>query len=102
MTSRLEPLVSIVTPVYNGEQYLSECIESVLSQTYTHWDYVIVNNCSTDRTPDIAREYAARDARIRIHSNETFLRVIENYNIAGRHASIPPQHHTALHTTNSL
>jgi len=87
MTSRLEPLVSIVTPVYNGEQYLSECIESVLSQTYTHWDYVIVNNCSTDRTPDIAREYAARDARIRIHSNETFLRVIENYNMAVRQAS---------------
>jgi glycosyltransferase involved in cell wall biosynthesis len=85
--SKQEPLVSVVTPVYNGEQYLRECIESVLAQTYTHWDYTIVNNCSTDRTLDIAREYAARDPRIRIHSNETFVYVIENHNIAFRQIS---------------
>jgi glycosyltransferase involved in cell wall biosynthesis len=47
MTLWQEPLVSVVTPVYNGEIYLRECIESVLNQTYTHWDYTIVNNCST-------------------------------------------------------
>jgi glycosyltransferase involved in cell wall biosynthesis len=87
MTSRLSPLVSVVTPVYNGERYLRECIESVLSQSYTHWDYTIVNNCSTDRTLDIAREYAVKDSRIRIHSNETFVRVIKNYNIAFRQIS---------------
>lgn len=87
MTSGHEPLVSVVTPVYNGERYIRECIESVLDQTYTHWDYTIVNNCSTDRTLDVAREYAARDPRIRIHSNETFVRVIENYNIAVRQIS---------------
>jgi glycosyltransferase involved in cell wall biosynthesis len=84
MTSKQEPLVSVVTPVFNGERYLRECIESVLAQTYSRWDYTVVNNCSTDRTLDIAREYSARDSRIRIHDNETFVRVIPNHNIAFR------------------
>jgi glycosyltransferase involved in cell wall biosynthesis len=87
MTLSQEPLVSVVTPVYNGEQYLRECIESVLAQTYTNWDYTIANNCSTDRTLEIAREYAARDPRIRIHNNETFVRVNESHNIAFRQIS---------------
>ena len=48
MNSNQKPLVSIVTPVYNGELYLRECIDSVLAQSYENWDYTIVNNCSTD------------------------------------------------------
>src|SRR5919109_2101835 len=86
-TSRREPLVSVVTPVYNGESHLRECIESVLAQTYQNWDYTIVNNCSTDGTLDIAMEYAARDPRIRIHNNDAFVRVTENHNIAFRQVS---------------
>lgn len=82
-----EPLVSVITPVFNGEAYLRECIESVLEQTYFNWDYTIVDNCSTDRTLEIAREYRERDSRIRIHRNETFVRVIQNYNIAFRQIS---------------
>jgi glycosyltransferase involved in cell wall biosynthesis len=82
-----QALVSVVTPVYNGEPFLRECIESVLAQTYSNWDYTIVNNCSTDRTLEIAQEYADRDPRIRIHNNETFLRVIANYNNAVRQIS---------------
>src|SRR5713101_5037849 len=87
MNPKPKPLVSIVTPVYNGELYLRECIDSVLAQSYDNWDYTIVNNCSTDRTLDIAQEYAARDARIHIHSNETFVRVIQNFNTAFRQIS---------------
>ncbi len=75
------PLVSAITPVYNGEKYLPECIESVLAQTYPHWEYVIVNNRSTDRTLEIAQEYAQRDGRIRIHNNTEFVGVIRNHNI---------------------
>jgi glycosyltransferase involved in cell wall biosynthesis len=81
------PLVSVVTPVHNGESYLRECIESVLAQTYPHWDYTIVNNCSTDRTLEIAGEYTARDPRIRIWNSETFARVEQSYNNAFRQIS---------------
>jgi glycosyltransferase involved in cell wall biosynthesis len=81
------PLVSVVTPVHNGEAYLRQCIESVQAQTYPHWDYTIVNNCSTDRTLEIAREYAARDPRIRIWNSETFVPVEQSYNNAFRQIS---------------
>lgn len=79
-----DPHVSIVTPVYNGEPYLAECIESVLAQTYTSWDYTIVNNCSTDGTLAIAQRYARQDHRIRVHTNQNFLPIIENNNAAVR------------------
>jgi glycosyltransferase involved in cell wall biosynthesis len=82
-----EPLVSVLTPVYNGEADLRECIESVLAQTYAHWDYTIVDNCSTDRTRSIAQEYAEKDSRIHVVTNETCVRAVENHNIAFRRIS---------------
>jgi glycosyltransferase involved in cell wall biosynthesis len=81
------PLVSVVTPVHNGELFLRECIESVLAQTYPHWDHTIVNNCSTDRTVEIAREYADKDPRIRIWNSETLVPVEQSYNNAFRQIS---------------
>lgn len=75
-----EPLVSIVTPVYNGEKHLAECIESVLAQTYSNWEYIIVNNCSTDHTLEIAMRYAGVDPRIKIHNNAVFLSIYDNLN----------------------
>ncbi len=74
------PLVYITTPVYNGEDYLAECIESVLAQTYHHWEYTIVNNRSTDRSREIAECYAQKDSRIKVVTNESFVGVMENYN----------------------
>jgi glycosyltransferase involved in cell wall biosynthesis len=82
MSSQDSPLVSVLTPVYNGEKYLAECIESVLNQTYTNFEYIIVNNCSKDGTLDVAMEYARKDRRVRVHDNETFVGVIANHNIA--------------------
>jgi glycosyltransferase involved in cell wall biosynthesis len=82
MTTTSQPLVNVVTPVYNGEKYLAKCIESVLSQTYRNWQYTIVNNCSTDNTEQIATRYAATDARITVINNKQFVGVIENHNIA--------------------
>ncbi len=78
------PLVSVVTPVYNAGPYLRDCIESVLAQTYSSWDYTIVNNCSTDGTLAVAEEYARRESRIRIRNNCRHVRVAENHNIAVR------------------
>src|ERR1700722_6944965 len=82
MDVREQPLVSVVTPVFNGEAYLAECIESVLAQSYSNWEYIIVNNASTDGTLRIAEEYAARDRRIRVHSNDELLPIIANHNKA--------------------
>ena len=87
MNSKSSPLVSVVTPVYNNEEDLAECIESVLAQTYQNWDYTIINNCSTDRSGEIARRYAAQDPRIKVIDNQQFLRVIPNHNHALRQIS---------------
>jgi glycosyltransferase involved in cell wall biosynthesis len=87
MLSISEPLVSVVTPVYNGESYIAECIESVIAQTYQNWEYIIVNNCSTDRTKDVAQGYAKKDHRIRIYDNEEFVSAIQNHHVAFRQIS---------------
>lgn len=82
-----EPLVSIVTPFYNTDQYLAECIESVLAQTYRNFEYILVNNCSTDRSAEIAQSYAGKDRRIRFIHNDNFLTQVQNYNHALRQIS---------------
>ena len=82
MSSGESPHVSVLTPVYNGGPYLKECIESVLAQTYSNWDYTIVNNRSTDSTLCIAEEYTRKDPRIRVVTNANFLPVIANHNRA--------------------
>src|SRR6185312_6778370 len=82
MTPEEQPLVSVLTPVYNGEKHITECIESVLAQTYQNWEYCIVNNCSKDRTLEIAMRYAQRDKRVRIHNNTEFVGCDANGNIA--------------------
>jgi glycosyltransferase involved in cell wall biosynthesis len=74
------PFVSVVTPVYNGAEYLAECIESVLAQDYTAFEYDIVDNCSTDGTLEIAQSYAKQDARIRVRTNNVFVSAIDNHN----------------------
>lgn len=84
MNTTLPPLVSVVTPTYNEEEHLAECIESVLAQTYQNWELVVVNNCSTDASAEIARQYAARDHRIRVHENSQFLRAVANQNMGLR------------------
>jgi glycosyltransferase involved in cell wall biosynthesis len=76
------PLVSVVTPFYNTEPYLAECIESVLAQTYPHFEYILMDNCSTDASADIAETYARRDPRIRLIRCSQFLSQLANYNRA--------------------
>ena len=75
-----EPLVSIGVPVYNGEKYLKECLESIAKQTYSNWECVIVNNQSTDTTPDIAQNYIEQDQRFKLIHTKEFLSLIDNWN----------------------
>ena len=82
MNLEAQPFVSVLTPVYNMAAFLSECIESVLRQSYKNFEYIIVNNCSTDRSLEIALSYARQDPRIRVHNNTKFVGVIDNHNIA--------------------
>src|SRR5438046_506192 len=82
-----DPLVSVVTPMYNEAEHITQCIESVLSQTYRHWEYTIIDNRSSDGSLELARRYAARDPRIRVVTNSRFLDVIPNHNAALRQIS---------------
>ncbi len=97
MKPESQPLVSVLTPVYNGEKYLVACIESVLAQTYHNWEYCIVNNCSTDRTLEIAQRYAERDRRIRVHNNTEFVGCDQNGNIAYRQISMESKYCKVVH-----
>ena len=65
----MDELVSIVMPSYNCEQFIAESIESVQKQTYSHWELLIVDDCSNDRTMQIAQGYADSDSRIKILQN---------------------------------
>lgn len=64
----MNELVSIVTPSYNTSKYISETIESVLAQTYTNWEMIIVDDCSTDNTDDVIKPYLS-DTRIKYFKN---------------------------------
>ncbi|MGH7384266.1 MAG: glycosyltransferase family 2 protein [Candidatus Rokuibacteriota bacterium] len=81
------PLVSVVTPVHNGEAFLAECIESVLAQSYDNWEYTIVNNCSTDGSLAVAERYAHKDSRVRVLSTDRLLDVMGSQNTAFRQVS---------------
>ncbi len=97
-----EPLVSVVTPVYNGERYLAECMESVLAQTYQNWEYVLCDNRSTDRTPEIAAEIAARDGRVRVLRFEEFVPHIANWNRAMQQISRESAYVKVVHADDKL
>ncbi|AJI47001.1 glycosyltransferase family 2 protein [Francisella philomiragia] len=62
----MDSLVSIITPSYNSEKYISNTIESVITQTYQNWEMIIVDDCSTDSSCDIAEKYTQKDSRIKL------------------------------------
>lgn len=66
----MSPKISVIIPVCNIQEYVGPCIESVLTQTYDNLDIIIINDGSTDSSLAICEEYASRDNRIKIISQE--------------------------------
>lgn len=66
----MQPLISVIIPVYKVEAYLSACVESVLAQTYTHFEIILVDDGSPDNCPRMCDDYAARDSRVRVIHKE--------------------------------
>lgn len=79
-----QPLVSIISPTYNHAKFISDCVESVLAQTYTNWEMLIIDDGSTDNTFAIASEYAEKDNRIKAFTQKNIgiFRLGESYNFA--------------------
>jgi len=80
-----QPLVTIITPTYNHEKFISQCIKSVLVQTYHNWEMIIIDDGSTDNTLDIIMEYVKNEKRIKIvthSSNWGIYRLAHTYNQA--------------------
>ncbi|MEP6645897.1 MAG: glycosyltransferase [Saprospiraceae bacterium] len=77
-------VVSIISPTYNHEKYIGQCIDSVLAQTFQDWEMIIVNDGSTDRTAEVIKPYLAKDSRIHLINQENVgvFRLGETYNKA--------------------
>lgn len=78
------PCVSVIVPFYNTREYLAECIESVLAQTFTDFELILVNNWSADGSRDVAAGFVGRDPRVRLVDNPKFVGQVDNYNGALR------------------
>ena len=76
----MNQLISIILPIYNGEKYMRQSIDSVLAQTYGNWELLIVDDGSTDRTAEIAMEYVQKDPRIQYHKNPQNMRLPRTLN----------------------
>ena len=83
---RASNLVSIVLPVYNGEQYIDKAVESIIGQNYKNWELILVNDCSTDRTLEILERYSGKDGRIRIINNAHNMKLPASLNIGFENA----------------
>jgi glycosyltransferase involved in cell wall biosynthesis len=73
-------LVTVGVPVYNGERFLAQCLDSLLSQTYRNFVLLISDNASTDRTPEICQRYVKADSRVRYQRNGVNIGMYGNYN----------------------
>lgn len=80
----MQPLISIITPTYNHERFIAQCIESVINQEYTNWEQIIIDDGSSDKTWEIIYQYARNDERIRPYQRHHLgaTRLAELYNDA--------------------
>lgn len=76
----MPPKVSIALPVYNGENYVAEALDSLLAQTFSDFELIVSDNASTDRTAEICQRFAAGDSRIAYYRNDTDIGPCLNFN----------------------
>ena len=79
-----DSLVSVVMSVYNGQEYLESCIDSVLNQTYSNFEFIIINDGSTDNTANILDQYTKQDSRVIVHHEKENLRLVRAINMGCR------------------
>jgi glycosyltransferase involved in cell wall biosynthesis len=79
--NKTSPQISIILPIYNGEEYLSYSIQSILNQTYQDWELIIVNDCSTDQTSNIIKQFSMKDSRIKVITNKNNQKLPKSLNI---------------------
>ena len=72
--------VSVIMPVYNTERYVWEAIESILNQTFQDFEFIIIDDCSTDSSYEICKKYAEKDSRIRVYRNDENLKIVKTMN----------------------
>lgn len=80
------PKVSIVLPIYNGQKYIRKSIESIIGQTFEDWELIVVNDCSTDNTEEIVKNYIKKDSRIKLVSNSVNQKLPNSLNIGFQYA----------------
>lgn len=83
----MKPMISVVLPTYNGETYIRESVDSILVQTYQNFELIIVDDCSTDHTPEILEKLAECDRRIRVIHNQENQKLPKSLNIGFAEAS---------------
>lgn len=81
------PKISVVLPTYNGSKFLDESIASVVAQTFTDWELIVIDDCSSDSTPEIIERWVKKDARIVAYRNESNLRLPRSLNEGFKRAS---------------
>ena len=74
------PFITVFTPNYNKSKYISDTIESILNQTYTNYEYIIIDDCSTDNSWEIIKNYAKKDNRIKAFKNKQCLKIVKTRN----------------------
>jgi glycosyltransferase involved in cell wall biosynthesis len=81
------PLVSVLMTAYNRERYISEAIESVLNQSYKNFELIIVDDCSSDKTVEIAKQFELKDSRVKVYINNINLGDYPNRNKVASYAT---------------
>ena len=67
----MDALVSIITPMYNNESVIEKTIQSVINQTYTNWELILIDDCSYDKTTTIVNAFTKKDSRIKVYKHST-------------------------------